>query len=93
MKGTIANLMGTLMVGAALALPAASFAQSPGELQQQREAHFPAMHEAIQQLEQTKQFLVNDAAKDFHGHKQNAVNHIDAAIAELRAGIREDRKH
>ncbi len=51
------------------------------------------MHQAVQQLEQTKQLLVNDAAKDFHGHKQNAVNHIDAAIAELRAGIREDRKH
>ena len=32
MKGTIATLIGTLMVGAALALPAVSFAQAPGEL-------------------------------------------------------------
>lgn len=93
MKGTIATLVAILVVGTALTLPAVSFAQAPGELQQQRAEHFPVMHQAVQQLEQTKQLLVNDAAKDFHGHKQNAVNHIDAAIAELRAGIREDRKH
>jgi hypothetical protein len=29
MKGTIATLVGALMVGAALALPAGSFAQAP----------------------------------------------------------------
>jgi hypothetical protein len=36
MKGTIATLAGTLMVGASLALPAVSFAQAPGQLQRQR---------------------------------------------------------
>ena len=93
MKGTLATLIGTLMVGGALAMPAVSFAQAPGELHRQRENHFPVMHGAIQQLEQTKAALVNDAASDFHGHKANAIKDIDMAIQELRAGIQEERKH
>lgn len=93
MKGTIATLMGTLMVGVALAVPAVSFAQAPGQLQRQRAGHFPVMHGAIEELEHTKQVLVNDAASDFHSHKANAINHINAAIQELKAGIQEDRKH
>ncbi len=40
MKGTIATLVAILVVGAALTLPAVSFAQAPGELQQQRAEHF-----------------------------------------------------
>jgi hypothetical protein len=93
MKGTIATLAGTLMVGAALALPAISFAQAPGELHRQRAEHFPVMHAAIDQLEHTRQMLVSDAAADFHSHKANAINHINAAIQELKAGIQEERKH
>jgi hypothetical protein len=81
------------MVGAALALPAASFAQTPGELHRQRKDNFPAIHEAIQQLQQAKQTLVNQAATDFHGHKQNAIKHIDEAIEELRLGMQGDRAH
>lgn len=91
MKGTIASLVGALMVGAALALPAVSFAQAPGELYRQRQNNFPAMHEAIEQLRQTRAALKNDAANDFHGHKANAINHIDAAIQELKLGIQSDR--
>jgi hypothetical protein len=67
--------------------------QRPGQLQRQRAEHFPVMHGAIQELRQTKQALQNDAASDFHGHKTNAINHIDAAIQELQAGIQEERKH
>jgi hypothetical protein len=93
MKGTIATLAGALMVSGALALPAVSFAQAPGQLQRQRAEHFPVMHGAIQELRQTKQALQNDAAGDFHGHKANAITHIDAAIQELQAGIQEERKH
>ena len=65
MKGTIATLMGTLMVGAALALPAVSFAQAPGELQRQRAGHFPVMHAAIDQLQHTKQMLVERGGQRF----------------------------
>ena len=93
MKGTVATLLGGFVVGVALALPAVSFAQAPGQLQRQREEHFPVMHGAIEQLRQTKQALVNYGASDFHGHKTNAINHIDAAIQELKAGIQEDRRH
>jgi hypothetical protein len=93
MKGTIASLVGALMVGAALALPAVSFAQAPGELHRQRESNFPVMHGAIEQLRQTKTALQNEAASDFHGHKENAINHIDAAIQELKLGIQSDRAH
>ncbi len=92
MKGTIAIFVGTFIVGAALALPAMSFAQAPGELKRQRTEHFPVMHAAVKQLEQTKQMLTSDAAADFHSHKANAITHINAAIQELRAGIQEERK-
>jgi hypothetical protein len=91
MKGTIATLVGTMMVGAALALPAVSFAQAPGQLQRQRENRFPAMHAAIERLEKAKEILNHEAASDFHGHKANAINHIDAAIQEIKAGIQSDR--
>ncbi len=93
MKRTIGILMGTLMVGATLALPVVSFAQTSTELQRQRRNNFPVMHGAIQQLEQAKAALVHDAAGDFAGHKQNAINHIDAAIQELKLGIQADRAH
>jgi hypothetical protein len=93
MKGTIKSLVGTLIVGAALGLPVASFAQVPGQLQRQRRNNFPVVHGAIQQLQQTKAALQNDAASDFHGHKGNAINHIDAAIQELKLGIQSDRAH
>jgi hypothetical protein len=93
MKGTIATLLGIFAVGAALAMPAVSYAQAPGELQRQRKDNFPAIHEAIQQLQHAKQTLTNEAAGDFHGHKQNAIKHIDEAIQELRLGIQGDRKH
>jgi hypothetical protein len=48
------------------------------------------MHGAIQQLQQTKALPQTEAASDFHGHKANAINHIDAAIQELKLGIQSD---
>jgi hypothetical protein len=93
MKATIATLVGTLMVGAALALPAVSFAQAPGGLHRQRTNNFPGIHDAIHQLETTREYLKGNTAHDFHGHKTNAINHIDAAIKELRLGMQSDRKH
>jgi hypothetical protein len=92
MKGTIAILMGTLMVGAALALPAALFAQAPPVIVQERGGHFPAIHQAMEQLRQARQTLQADAAADFQGHKKNAISHIDAALQELKAGMQAVRQ-
>ena len=93
MKGRIASLVGTLMVVAALTLPAVSFAQAPAVRPGQRENNFPGMHDAIHQLENTRAYLKRDTAHDFHGHKTNAINHINEAIKELRLGIQSERKH
>jgi len=93
MRGTIAALVGILMIGAALALPAVSFAQAPVVKPGQRQNDFPVMHDAIRQLESTRGYLKRDAAHDFHGHRINAINHINEAIKELRLGIQSDRKH
>jgi len=95
MKGMMATLAGMLIVGAALTLPAISIAAPPasGEMHEQRMNNFPGAHEAISQLESTKQYLKTNTAHDFNGHKTNAINDIDAAIKELRLGIQSDRKH
>ena len=97
MRRTIATLVMTLLVtlivGGALAVPAVSFAQETGELQRQRKNHFPVMHAALERLQKTKEMLAQDAAQDFHGHRVNAINHIDAAIQELKLGIQSDRAH
>lgn len=83
----MAALVGTLMVGGALTLPALSFAQTPRELARQRAANFPEMHQARQRLEEAKRILSQRAAHDFHGHKTAAVTHIDQAIQEINLGI------
>ena len=95
MKGVMSTLVGTFMISAALALPAISFAAppAPGEVHQQRMNNFPGMHEAISQLESTREYLKTDTAHDFNGHKTNAINDINAAIKELRLGIQSDRRH
>ena len=96
MRRIIATLVGTLLVTlmvGTLAVPAVSFAQEPGQLQRQRRSHFPVMHAALERLQKTKEMLAQDAAEDFHGHRANAINHIDAAIQELKLGIQTDRAH
>jgi hypothetical protein len=93
MRRKIATLAGTLMVGAALALAAVSFAQAPGGFHRQRENNFPGIHAAIHQLESAREYLKHNTPHDFHGHKTNALHHIDEAIRELRLGIQSDRKH
>jgi hypothetical protein len=97
MRRTIATLVAALLVtftiGGTLAVPAVSFAQAPSQLQRQRKNNFPVMHVALERLQKTKEMLAQDAAQDFHGHRVNAINHIDAAIQELRLGIQSDRAH
>jgi hypothetical protein len=91
MKGAIASLVGALMVGAALALPAVSLAQpARGELARQRALNFPEMHEVRHKLNEARRLLKQRAAHDFHGHKTKALNHIEQAIQEINLGIESD---
>jgi hypothetical protein len=45
------------------------------------------MRGALERLQRTKEMLAKNAAQDFHGHRVNAINRIDAAIQELKLGI------
>jgi len=69
-----------------------AFAQSAPARQAQagRETH-PVLQRAIRQLEGVKDEL-QKAPDDFHGHKAAAIDAINHAMTELRAGIASDKK-
>ena len=58
----------------------------------QATADQPAMHNALANLRQAKSNL-NNATTDKGGHRVAAMSHVDAAIAEVEAGIAFDRRH
>jgi len=68
----------------ALALPLANFA-TPAD-----EPH-PVIHDAIDKLQDVRSLLVNDADRDFHGHRAKAVAHVDEALSELHQALDSDR--
>ena len=51
----------------------------------------PMMRKALNQLEDARKALEN-ATADKGGHRVKAMGHIDAAIAEVKAGIEFDNK-
>jgi hypothetical protein len=55
------------------------------------EERHPTIRRAIAHLERTRSMLQNDAAHDFHGHREAAIHHIDEAIHELHEAIESDR--
>lgn len=72
----------------ALALPLAKLATSaPAD-----EPH-PVIRQAIDKIQDVRGELVNDADRDFHGHRANAVRHLDAALSELHQALDSDRGH
>jgi hypothetical protein len=52
----------------------------------------PMMHKALAQLEDAKKAL-EAATADKGGHRVKAIEHVNAAIAETRAGIEFDNKN
>jgi hypothetical protein len=49
---------------------------------------FPHMHHAMAMLREARKDM--DEAEDiFHGHKQDAIDHVDKAIAEIKIGLHE----
>ncbi|MGD0072971.1 MAG: hypothetical protein ABSD31_01365 [Candidatus Binataceae bacterium] len=51
-------------------------------------AKHPYIRKSIKMLEKTKFVLQKDAANDFGGHKAQAIQNIDAAIAQLKMALR-----
>jgi len=78
-----------LLIAVGIALPFAArraVAAAPAA-----EERHPVIHEAIEQLEHTRDILVRDAARDFKGHRAAAVRHIDQALHELHEALEADR--
>jgi hypothetical protein len=88
MRKNLATTLGALITGAMLALPG-GIALAQNQPAGHREPH-PTMRRAIRQLERVKEELQQDAARDFSGHRAQAVQDIDQAIAQLKEGIASD---
>ncbi len=67
----------------ALALPLANFATPADE-------HHPVIRAAIDKIQDVRSDLVNDADRDFHGHRAKAVADLDAALRELHQALDSD---
>jgi hypothetical protein len=63
-----------------------------GKAQGQGRERHPEIREAIRQLNHAKQTLQRDAARDFGGHRANAVQEIDQAIAQLQQALQSDKQ-
>ncbi len=57
----------------------------------EREEH-PAIHEALHHLRTAKEILEKRAARDFHGHRVQAIQSIDQAIEHLEQALKSDTK-
>ena len=63
----------------ALAVPLAKIAISAEE--------HPVIHDAIDRVTGARDILVNDADRDFHGHRAKAVAHLNEALNELHLAL------
>ena len=71
----------------ALALIAATALLAPTSYADQ-----PNMQAALSALQQARDSLER-ATPDKGGHRMKAIQHVDAAISEVKAGMKFDRKH
>lgn len=53
--------------------------------------HHPEIHRAMTKLEHAKDDL-REGAHDFGGHRAKALEHVDAALAELRQALEHDER-
>jgi hypothetical protein len=103
MRDRLLGTLAALVFMLALVFPVAVPAQQPGgggqsqnapaggAQGQGRERH-PEIREAIRQLQNAKQTLQRDAARDFGGHRANAVQQINQAIAQLQQALQYDKQ-
>jgi hypothetical protein len=88
-----------LSVPLTAASPAATQGQNaPGQMKREaneqgvrRERH-PEIRQVIKLLERARAVLQQRAARDFQGHRANAVQEINEAIAQLHAALQADVK-
>jgi hypothetical protein len=89
-----------LVLLAVLSFPAALLAQAGGTMaappaqagkMEKGEAH-PEIHAALQHLRQAKEILQRKAARDFEGHRKQAVESIEQAEEHLRQALEADKK-
>lgn len=58
----------------------------------QANADQPKMHDALSNLKEARADLLS-ASNDKGGHRQRALANVNAAINQVEAGIRFDRRH
>ena len=88
-----AVMAGGLCGGTGFVLAGSSRADSSGggqPVQRLDDEHwkFVHMHHALASLQEARKEL-DDAEDIFHGHKQDAIDHVEAAIKEVRDGLHE----
>lgn len=104
MKDRVIGTLAAIVLMLALVFPVAMPAQQqggggqaaggqnrPAGKGQGRERH-PEIREAIRQLNHAKETLQRDAARDFGGHRANAVQEINQAIAQLNQALQADKQ-
>lgn len=63
-------------------------AAEEGERERREERRYPKIHSALEALRSARVEL-RDAGEDFHGHKDEAMRAVDAAIRQLEAVVAE----
>jgi len=86
-------LVCTLMAGSVTVAGAQDRDDRPPQAERRagKEEH-PVIRQAIKQLEQTKWLLEHKAAHDFAGHRVQAIQSIDQAIAHLHQALQADKR-
>ena len=103
MRDRLLGTLAALVLMLALVFPVAMPAQQPGgggqgqnspagRAQGQGRERHPEIREAIRQLQRAKETLQRDAARDFGGHRANAVQQINQAIAQLQQALQSDKQ-
>jgi len=81
-------LVGVLGLGVAGGSAITSLAYGNSSAIAMDEDHHPEIHHAMHALHEARDALVS-AAHDYHGHRQAAVDHVDAALHECQVCIDE----
>jgi hypothetical protein len=89
-----------LLILAVMSFPTAVLAQEgggmaapaqEGKMMKGGEGH-PEIHAAMEHLRQAKMVLQKKAARDFEGHRKEAIESIDQALEHLRQALEADKK-